>query len=753
MKARSTKAPRVRALIRAWVILATVLSCLGATPRRANHDEAKVAPYVLPDPLRLEDGRRVASAQGWERDRRPELLRLFESQVYGRFPPAPKIFRWRVVREEAQAMDGLATRRDVVLDLPEPGSSEPSTPVLRFTVFIPNRVEQPVPAFVGVHLFDTSKPAPTPAVAWDPANTPTPENVGAEVGREILRRGYALASLDIQDLAPDSTNTNANGALRLLGLSPSPSGRAHDDPGALGAWAWGLVRALDYFSTDRAVDSNAVVVIGHSRMGKAALWAGANDPRFAAIIANGSGCGGAALSKRDFGETVGIITHAFPHWFCRQFATYTDHEERLPVDQHQLIALLAPRPVYLASAEKDSWADPKGEFLAAVHASPVFQLLGTEGLPPSPEPALDQPIGTRLRYHLRRGRHDLTEVDWARFLGFAEAEVRHPAIARRLASDRRLDAATALRQSDAWFASRSAAVLATNLLSHQSSHGSWPKNTNTAATPFTGDPAQRRGTFDNGATLGELRFLARFQRVTGDEPARAALQRGLQHVLDAQYPSGGWPQSHPPGNGYARHITFNDDTMVRILEFLREVPRSPDFAFLEPARLERYQTAFNRGIDCILQCQVRVHGVLTVWCAQHDAITFEPRPARAFEPASLSGAESARVLRLLMDLKSDRPDIGQAIRAGAAWFARSALPDLRVVRSDGDVRVIAEPGAPLIWARFYDIQTNRPIFTGRDGVVRDSLAEIEHERRNGYAWYGTWGQDVARRFADWSVGR
>lgn len=786
--------PSALALRMGWLVagLAVLgmgpLPSWGAEPRRANHDEAKVTAFTLPDCLQLQNGSPVTTPDRWFGERRPELLRLFEQNVYGRFPRAPRVSRWRVTREDAEAVGGIATRRDVVLELPEPGSELPTTIALRFTVYTPKVRSGPVPGFVGIHLFDTAKAFPSPAVARNPPTGKISKDLGGAVGRDILNRGYALASLDIQELAPDSATNYARGALRLLG-ELGPEGRDPQTSGALGVWAWGLVRALDYFSTTHDIDPSAVIAIGHSRMGKAALWAGANDARFAALIANGSGCGGAALSKRDFGETVGIITHAFPHWFCGTFATFSDEEERLPVDQHQLLALLAPRPVYLAGAEKDGWADPRGEYLSAVHAAPVFRLLGAPGIPSLQYPGLDQPIGTRVRFHLRRGGHDLTEYDWARFLEFADDEVRHPAIARRLASRRRLDASEALRQTDGWFQSASASVLAANVLSHQSPRGSWPKNTNTTTNPFRGKPSELHGTFDNGATLEELRFLARFQRIhgnagfeperitvleakgttevetppaagartpaategqlTGSPDARAAVQRGLRHILEAQYPTGGWPQSYPPGPGYARHITFNDDTFVRILDFLREAPRDPDFAFLGPELLESCRVAVDRGIDCILRCQVRIEGTKTVWCAQHDSTTLEPRPARTFEPVSLSGAESARVLKFLMSLNSNRAEIEEAIRGGVAWFERSALHGIRVVRSNGDVSVVSDPSAPAIWARFYDLETGRPIFTGRDGVVRQNLAEIEKERRTGYSWYGTWGRDVAEAFLRW----
>ena len=744
-------------LRRAFAALAIGLG-LAATaadprPRPANHDEAKVPPFTLPDPLLLENGRRVTQADAWRDLRRPELLRLFEHHVYGRFPPRPQLSRWKVLSEDPHACDGDALRRDVGLELPDPDSEGTWTLALRFTVFLPAKLPRPCPVFVGLHLFDTSKPTPSPAVPQDFARQPPQPNLGAAVGREILRRGYALASLDIGELAPDSPDRHAGGALRLL-RTANPSGTgATDTPGALGAWAWGLVRTLDYFASVDDFDPDAVVAIGHSRMGKAALWAGANEPRFAAIIANGSGCGGAAPNRRDFGETVAIITHAFPHWFTPRFATFAGREADLPVDQHELIALLAPRPVYLAGAEQDHWADPRGEYLAAVHASPVYRLLGAEGLPASPEPALDQTVGERLRFHLRRGRHDLTDFDWDRFLAFADHEVIFPRITRRLESSARLDAPAALRAPDAWYASPEALERVNRVLSHQTVLGGWPKNLNTAAQRFEGDIRQVQATFDNGASVAELRFLARFQRLTADLKVRESVRRGVEYVLHAQYPSGGWPQTQPPGDGYTRHITFNDNTMVRLLELMDSVARDPDFEFLGASIHERARRAHALGVACILQCQIRVQGVLTAWCAQHDAVTFEPRPARTFEPISLSGAESAEILRFLMRLPDPSPSIVDAVRAGSEWFARSALQGIRLDRTGGDTRVVPDPTAPPLWARFYDIEKNTPIFAGRDSVIRQTLAEIERERRTGYSWYGPWGAEVARAYARWKASR
>jgi PelA/Pel-15E family pectate lyase len=302
---------------------------------------------------------------------------------------------------------------------------------------------------------------------------------------------------------------------------------------------------------------------------------------------------------------------------------------------------------------------------------------------------------------------------------------------------------------DDWYRGDEAARLAENLLSHQSDRGDWPKNFDTSAAPYRGDRARLRGTFDNGATVGEMRFLARAHAATGRERYRDAFLKALDHVLAAQYPCGGWPQSDPPGKGYPRYITFNDNTTVNLLELVRDVARSDGFRFVDPTRREAADRAFARGIDCILRCQVRVDGRLTAWCAQHDPTTFEPRGARTFELPSLSGGESAGILLLLMSLDDPSPEVVRAVRAGADWYERSRLTGIRQVVVDGDKKIVRDPKAPPLWARFYEIDTNRPFFCGRDGVKKYDVAEIEAERRNGYAWYGNWGLRVQERFTRW----
>ena len=306
-----------------------------------------------------------------------------------------------------------------------------------------------------------------------------------------------------------------------------------------------------------------------------------------------------------------------------------------------------------------------------------------------------------------------------------------------------------LKKPDAWYASAEAARVGANVLSYQSDLGGWPKNTDTTSDPYRGDRGTLKPTYDNGATTDELRLLARLYEATDDGRYRDAFVRGLDYVLNGQYPNGGWPQFTPPGDDYHRYITFNDDAMVRLLTFVREVARSEDDGVVDAPRRRACEDAFARGIDCLLKCQIRRDGKLTAWCAQHDEVDFRPRPARSFEPAALSGAESVGVTLLLMSLDDPSPEVVAAVEGAVAWFESAALTGVRV-HTVKDPRagkgtnkiVVADPAAPPLWARFYDLETNAPVFMDRDGVPKANLADLGDERRNGYAWYGTWPEKV-----------
>uniref|UniRef100_UPI0018E554B3 glucuronyl esterase domain-containing protein n=1 Tax=Desertihabitans aurantiacus TaxID=2282477 RepID=UPI0018E554B3 len=369
------------------------------------YDEADVPPYTLPDPLRRLDGRRVTSAGEWPA-RRAELLELFRGHVYGRRPAAASHarHRFRVLEEDPSAMDGAATLKRVRISTDHGGR----THAFEVVLFVPNAVAGPAPVFL---LLNNRGPENT-----DPTRATISPFWPAE---QVVARGYAIAALQVRDLAPDDPATFTDGVIGLFEREGRT--RPADAWAALSAWGWGGSRALDYVETDDDLDATRVAVVGHSRGGKAALWAGAEDERFALVVSNDSGAGGAALSRRIFGETVAEVNTTFPHWFCRGFQRFNGAEDELPVDQHELIALLAPRAVAVGSADEDLWADPRGEFLSLAHASPVYALFGGEPIPTDAMPALDDPLRVLPRqYHIRRGGHDLTTQDWGYYTDLAD---------------------------------------------------------------------------------------------------------------------------------------------------------------------------------------------------------------------------------------------------------------------------------------------------------------------------------------------
>jgi PelA/Pel-15E family pectate lyase len=305
-----------------------------------------------------------------------------------------------------------------------------------------------------------------------------------------------------------------------------------------------------------------------------------------------------------------------------------------------------------------------------------------------------------------------------------------------------------LEQPAEWYGTPEAAAVAASVLRYQTPEGGWPKNLDMIAPPAPAttagaDAERHRPTIDNGATTTQLQLLARVITAGGDAALRAAFDRGLDYLLVAQYPNGGWPQYYPLREGYYTHITYNDDAMVRVLTVLRDAADGlPPYGFVDEARRARAGAAVRRGVECILRTQVRQEGRLTGWCAQHDEVTLAPAWARKFEPPSLSGQESVGLVRFLMSLPDPSPAVIAAVEGAVAWFDRVKLTGVREDHPPNpdlphkhDRVLVADPAAPPLWARFYELGTNRPIYTGRDAVVRYNLAEVEPERRGGYAWH------------------
>ncbi len=411
----------------------------------------------LPDPLECWDGRRVTRAAEWTQRRRPELLALFQHYMYGHLPPAPRRLKAAPLGENPRALGGLARLREVRLSFaPSPA------PAINLLILQPNSRSGPHPVILGLNFCGNHAVLDDPTIAlpagWMPTSCPEcPNHRATEAGRgrnagawdvrQVLERGYALATFYHGDLEPDYPE--APDGIRALAAEgvltdslrrparelkcpacPERYARGDYDWSTLAAWAWGAQRAVDYLVTDRTFDRRRIAVFGHSRNGKAALLAGATDERIALVLCHQAGCGGSAPSRGKVGETVRQINDRFPHWFNAAFKQFNDAPERLPFDQHALIALCAPRPVLLSNATEDQWANPAGQFDMLVAATPVYRLLGAPGLETTRMPEPTTLIASRLGYFLRPGRHAVTSEDWKAFLDFADAQWGPPGLRR-----------------------------------------------------------------------------------------------------------------------------------------------------------------------------------------------------------------------------------------------------------------------------------------------------------------------------------
>ncbi len=397
--------------------------------RMVNMKESGVPDYVLPDPLTCMDGSRVKNINQWLCKRRPEILSLFAEHVYGLTPREKPEIKFHVESADENALNGKAVRKQISINL----SFKDRKYSIDMLLYVPRR-KLPAPVFLGLNFWGNHSVHSDPEIKistkwYRPGGAGVEENRATAKGRgvnsenwqveKILDSGFAFAALSYADLEADHPEGWKDGVRAFLHPEGKRAEFKPSDWGSIGAWAWGLSRAMDYLEQDADIDHKKTALIGHSRLGKTALWAGAQDERFKIVLSNNSGCGGAALSRRLFGENLQIINSAFPHWFCGNFKKYNNHEDELPVDQHELISLIAPRPVYIASAAEDLWADPRGEFLSAKNAEPVYELFGKTGTKTKVMPEINKSVGEFIGYHLRTGKHGLTGFDWEQYIAFA----------------------------------------------------------------------------------------------------------------------------------------------------------------------------------------------------------------------------------------------------------------------------------------------------------------------------------------------
>lgn len=381
--------------------------------RDVNYDEARLPEYDLPPLLLTAEGKKVTTAEEWLNVRRPQIMGLFSNLIYGRVPEAqsPITTTHEVVKEDKSFMGGKATRKDVKITFTnEFGKAE-----MLVLVFVPNKADKPVPCFMK-HSFNSTHGRDFEASTVRPGKLRNGWPLG-----EFFDRGYGFVAVYQQDLVGHNEVGFLGGIHKLFYNQKGQSFPKAHEWGVLSTVAWGGSRAMDYLEKDDDIDHKRVAVMGHSKMGKATLWTAAQDQRFAMAISAQSGCAGAALWRRKSGETLKKMVTRFPYWLCRNAWKFVEQEDDLPVDQHMLLACIAPRAVYVHSGVEDTWADGRGEYLSAYHASEVYRLLGKKGLdseasPPVGEPILDGDVG----YHIREGGHSIEPFDWSTFMDFAD---------------------------------------------------------------------------------------------------------------------------------------------------------------------------------------------------------------------------------------------------------------------------------------------------------------------------------------------
>jgi hypothetical protein len=406
-----------------------LVACLRSTAQQADvlYDEAKVPKFTLPDVFALRGGEHVRDAKSWSSRRRPEILALYESEVFGKSPTKPAKLDYEVKAVEKGALGGKADRKIVSVYFGETRGGAK----MDLLIYLPAGTKKAVPVFLGLSFAGVHTVANDPGVPLEPrwvrgVKEASPESSRGSAAQQwqvekILAAGYGLATVDYNDIEPDFVGGMKHG-IRPLYWKPGQREPAAEEWGAIAAWAWAASRAMDYLEKDTGVDAGRVAIFGHSRLGKTALWAGARDTRFSIVIANESGEGGAAISRRNYGERTKDLNTRFPHWFDGNFKKYNGREDEMPFDSHMLLSLTAPRGLYVASAEEDRWSDPRGEFLGAANASQVWELFGRKGIGTMLMPGLHQPVGEHVRYHIRAGKHDVTAYDWEQYLNFAAGE-------------------------------------------------------------------------------------------------------------------------------------------------------------------------------------------------------------------------------------------------------------------------------------------------------------------------------------------